>query len=112
MRLDLDRVRVEGEAQLVFDDAPAAFKDAVRRRDIPRVAALARTRDALTLLNLFRRTTEEERLIVYDRLAQLVPPPPPITRDSMRWWTPGVTGDWWAPVMKASGVEALKKKKV
>ena len=95
----------------VFDDAPIAFKEAVRRHDIARVVALARTRDAFTLLNLFRRTTEEERLIVYDRLAQLFPPPPPITRESMRWWTPGVTNAWWAPVMKASGVEGLKKKK-
>jgi hypothetical protein len=95
----------------VFDDASAEFKEALRRHDIARVVALARTRDAFTLLNLFRRTTEEERLIVYDRLAQLVPPPPSITRDSMRWWTPGVTGDWWAPVMKASGVDAIKKKK-
>jgi len=95
----------------VFDDTSAEFKEALRRHDIARVVALARTRDAYTLLNLFRRTTEEERLIVYDRLAQLVPPPPPITRDSMRWWTPGVTGEWWAPVMKASGVEGLKKKK-
>ena len=105
---------VDAEGNLtppVFDDAPAEFKEAVRRHDIARVAALARTRDALTLLNLFRRTTEDERLIVYDRLAQLVPPPPPITRDSMRWWTPGVTNAWWAPVMNASGVNALKKKK-
>ena len=95
----------------VFDDASAEFKEALRRHDIARVVALARTRDAFTLLNLFRRTTEEERLIIYDRLAQLVPPPPPITRDSMRWWTPGVTNAWWAPVMKASGVEGLKKKR-
>jgi len=96
----------------VFDDASPAFKEAIRRHDIPRAAALARTRDEFTLLNLFRRTTEEERFIVYDRLAQLVPPPPSITRESVRWWTPGSTGDWWAPVMKASGIEAIKKKRV
>lgn len=95
----------------VFDDASPAFKDALRRHAIPAALAAARPRDALTLLNLFSRTSEEERLLVYDRLAQLVPPPPSITRESMRWWTPGITGDWWAPVMKASGVEALKKKK-
>jgi hypothetical protein len=95
----------------VFDDAAPAFKEAVRRRDIARIAALARTRDALTLLNLFSRLGEEERLIVYDRLAQLVPPPPPITRESMRWWTPRATEPWWAPVLKASGVESIKKKK-
>jgi len=95
----------------IFDDASPEFKDALRRHDIARAAALARPRDALTLLNLFSRVSEEERFVVYDRLAQLVPPPPPITRESVRWWTPGSTGAWWAPVMKASGVEALKKKK-
>jgi hypothetical protein len=95
----------------VFDDASPSFKDAVLRHDIPRAAALARTRDAFTLLNLFSRATEEERLVVYDRLAQLVPPPPEITRESVRWWTPRSTGDWWPPVLKASGVDAIKKKK-
>jgi len=94
----------------VFDDASAAFKDAVRRHDVARIAALARQRDALTLLNLFSRTSEEERLMIYDRLAQLVPPPPSIARDSMRWWSPGVTDAWWPPVLKASGVESIKKK--
>src|SRR5437764_316199 len=93
----------------VFDDAPVAFKEAVRRHDIAQIVALARPRDALTLLNLFSRTNDEERLLVYDRLAQLVPPPAEITRQSMRWWSPGVTDAWWAPVRKASGVNAIKK---
>jgi hypothetical protein len=95
----------------VFDDASPEFKEAVRRHNIARVVALARTRDALTLINLFSRTTEEERLLVYDRLAQLVPPPAPIPRESMRWWTPGTTNEWWPAVLRASGVEALRKKK-
>jgi len=95
----------------VFDDASPAFKEAVRRHDIARVAALARLRDALTLLNLFSRASEEERLMIYDRLAALVPPPPSITRESMRWWTPRVTDAWWPPVLRASGVDAIKKKK-
>jgi hypothetical protein len=95
----------------VFDDASAAFKEAVRRHDIARAAALARTRDAYTLLNLFSRATEDERLLLYDRLSQLVPPPPSIARESMRWWSPRVTDAWWPTVLKASGVEAIKKKK-
>lgn len=95
----------------VFDDAPAAFKDAVRRHDVARIVALARRRDALTLISLFSRTNEEERLLVYDRLAQLVPPPPSIPRESMRWWTPDVTDAWWPAVRQASGVSAIKKKK-
>jgi len=95
----------------VFDDAFPEFKDAVRRNDVPRIVALARPRDALTLLNLFSRTSEEERLLVYDRLAELVPPSAPIARQSMRWWTPGLTDAWWPPVLRASGVDAIKKKK-
>jgi hypothetical protein len=95
----------------VFDDASPELKDAVRRHDVARIAATARPRDALTLLNLFSRTTEEERLLVYDRLAQLVPPPAPIPRESMRWWTPGTTNEWWPAVLRASGVEAIRKKK-
>jgi hypothetical protein len=95
----------------VFDDAPAAFKEAVRRHDIARVAALARRRDALTLVNLFSRVSEAERLLLYDRLNELVPAPPSVTRESMRWWTPGATDAWWPPVLKASGVEAIKKKR-
>ena len=97
----------------VFDDAPAEFRDAVRRNDVAHAVALARPRDALTLLNLFRwSTTEEERLLVYDRLAQFVPPPPSIERESVRWWMPGTTEAWWQPVFAASGLQAIKKKAV
>jgi hypothetical protein len=89
----------------VFDDASAEFKDAVRRRDIPRVTATARPRDALTLLNLRGHVTDDERMMLFDKLAQLVPPPPSITRESTRW------DAWWPAVLKASGVESIKKKK-
>jgi hypothetical protein len=89
----------------VFDDASAEFKDAVRRHDIVRLAAAARPRDGLTLLNLMRRTYGDERRVLFDRLAVLVPPPPSVTFDSIRW------DEWWLPVLKASGVEGLKKKK-
>jgi len=89
----------------VFDDASAEFKDAVRRRDVVGLAAAARPRDGLTLLNLMRRTYGDERRVLFERLAQLVPPPPSVTLDSIRW------DEWWLPVLKASGVEGLKKKK-
>jgi hypothetical protein len=89
----------------LFDDAPREFKEAVLRHDVARAAALARKRDALTLLSLFRRVDDDERQILFDRLAQLVPPPPSIKPDSTNW------DDWWPPVLKASGVEAINKKK-
>ena len=95
----------------VFDDAPPDFQAAVRKLDMPTIVANARTRDAFTLLNLFRLASPDERGILYDRLNQLVPAPPSITRESVRYWTPSSTELWWTPVLRASGINALKKKK-
>ncbi|HKS24177.1 MAG TPA: hypothetical protein VJZ76_15365, partial [Thermoanaerobaculia bacterium] len=89
----------------VFDDASPEFKDAVRRHDVPRLTAAARPRDALTLINLLRHAYGDDRRLLFDRLAKLVPPPSSVTFDSIRW------DEWWMPVLKASGVEGLKKKK-
>jgi hypothetical protein len=99
----------------VFDDADprfaAAVRDFGRTHDLPTIVALARRRDALTLLNLFRSSTPEERLTLYDRLNQLVPAPPSVTRDAVRDWGPRVTEPWWPPVLHASGVSEIRKKK-
>jgi ferric-dicitrate binding protein FerR (iron transport regulator) len=99
----------------IFDDAAPAFRTAVRdferRHDMATIVALARTRDALTLLNLFRTATPDERMLLYDRLNQLVPAPPSITRDSVRYWYPASTELWWRPVIRASGLQGIKKKK-
>jgi len=95
----------------IFDDAAPRFKTAVLQHDVPAIVALARTRDAFTLLNLFRLSTPDERMLLYDRLNQLVPPPPSITRESVRYWTPSSTELWWRPVLRACGIHALKKPK-
>jgi len=95
----------------VFDDAAPAFHAAIRNHDMPTILALARTRDAFTLLNLFRLATPDERMLLYDRLNQLVPAPPSITRESVRYWSPWSTELWWTPVLRASGLQALKKTK-
>jgi hypothetical protein len=95
----------------IFDDAAPRFKTAVLQHDVPTIVALARTRDAFTLLNLFRDSTPDERGMLYDRLNQLVPAPPSITRESVRYWMPESTELWWRPVLRASGIHALKKKK-
>jgi ferric-dicitrate binding protein FerR (iron transport regulator) len=95
----------------VFDDAVLAFHAAIRNHDMPAIVAYARRRDAFTLLNLFRLATPDERGILYDRLNQLVPAPPSITRESVRYWTPSSTELWWTPVLRASGINALKKPK-
>jgi hypothetical protein len=95
----------------VFDDASPVFQAAVRKLDMPTIVANARTRDAFTLLNLFRLASPDERGVLYDHLNQLVPAPPSITRESVRYWTPSSTELWWTPVLRASGINALKKKK-
>ena len=106
----------DGELSVpIFDDAAPAFRIAVRelerKHDIATILALARTRDTLTLLNLFRIATPDERMLLYDRLNQLVPAPPSITRESVRYWSPWTTELWWRPVIRASGLQGIKKKK-
>jgi hypothetical protein len=95
----------------IFEDASPAFKEAVRRGDLETALALARRRDALTLINLFRFADEEARAKIYDRLNALVPAPPGITREAVRYGSFRTVQDWWPDVLKASGVNALKKKK-
>lgn len=87
----------------VFDDASPQFKQAIARRDLNAALPLARRRDALTLLTLFRSVKAEERQRLYERLNQLVPAPPGVT--------PIALDAWWPAVIKASGVSAIKKKK-
>jgi hypothetical protein len=95
----------------IFEDAAPAFQQAVIRGDLKTALPLARRRDALTLINLFRFANEEERLMIYDRLNTLVPAPATVTRDALRYGNIGTVEPWWPDVMKASGVTSIKKKK-
>ena len=92
----------------IFDDAPFQTSDSL---DV--ILRNARTKDAFTLLNLLPRAANgDERARIYDRLNALVPAPPGVTRETVRdRWSFGVVDAWWPPVMKASGVSAIKKKK-
>src|SRR5207237_1509760 len=47
------------------------------------VLANSRVRDTLTLWNLLPRVSGEDRALVYDRLAALVPPPAGVTREGV-----------------------------
>ncbi len=79
-----------------FEDASEAFRAALARVDFDRdspiqgyttplamVVSTARVRDTLSLWNLLPRVSGEDRLLVYDRLARLVPPPPGVTREGV-----------------------------
>jgi hypothetical protein len=48
---------------------------------------------------------------IYDRLNALVPAPPGLTREAIRYGNFRTVQDWWPDVLKASGVNAIKKKK-
>jgi hypothetical protein len=88
-----------------FGDSSARFQEALetvnfdtedaqaRADALTIVLAEAQTRDAFTLLNLFRRVDAEDRGRIYDRLAVLLPPPAGVTRqnavdsdDMSAWW--------------------------
>jgi hypothetical protein len=79
-----------------FEDASEAFRTALARVDFDRdsptqgyrtplamVVSTARVRDTLSLWNLLPRVSGEDRSLVYDRLAKLVPPPPGVTREGV-----------------------------
>lgn len=97
-----------------FEDAPAAFCEALSKFDFGSVTAEqkktelekilndARKRDALTVWHLLSRVDEAERGRVYDKLATLVPPPTGVTREGIlkldqkmldRWWNALDLGD-------------------
>jgi len=71
----------------------------------------ARQRDALTLLNLFSRAQENERLLIFDKLNQLVPAPAGITRETARNWQLNSMDAWWPVVQQALGLGEIKKGK-
>ena len=95
----------------LFEDSSPEFQAAILRGDLNTALPLARRRDALTLINLFRFANEEERLMIYDHLDALVPAPPAVTRDAIRYGSIRTVEPWWPSVLKASGVSAIKKKK-
>jgi hypothetical protein len=76
-----------------FEDASETFRAALGKVDsdhdsvgqtnttsLKVVLSNARVRDTLTLWNLLPRVSGEDRALVYDRLAGLVPPPSGVTR--------------------------------
>ena len=77
-----------------FEDASASFRAALARVDFESVTTdrsksldsllrWARVRDTLTLLHLLGRVDGNDRVQVYERMAELVPLPPGVTREGV-----------------------------
>lgn len=90
-----------------FEDAPKPFEVKLAALDFgalgpqDRAEALrlvlteARVRDAFTLWHLLSRVEGDERVSVYDRLAELVPPPSDVTREGVLRSDKPMLGLWW-----------------
>jgi len=90
-----------------FEDAPAKFRSALenfdfkdstpqqRSSDLEIVLNEARKRDALTLWHLLARTEASQRVLVYTRLAQLVPPPTGVTEEGILRLDSSMMDKWW-----------------
>ena len=90
-----------------FEDASAEFRSALARfdfedstpeqraHDVAIVLSEARNRDALTLWHLLARVDEGQRVLVYDRLSQLVPPPATVTKEGILRLDQPMLDLWW-----------------
>jgi FecR-like protein len=98
-------MRGSGPGTAFFEDASEEFKSALRQINFgppdhraPLKVALrsARARDVYSLLRLSVRAGGEERGLIYDRAAQLVPPPPGVTRQAFIDRDAGAFDSWIA----------------
>jgi hypothetical protein len=90
-----------------FEDSSAEFRAALTRfdfedstpqqrtHDVTIVLGEARKGDALTLWHLLARVDEGQRVLVYDRLSQLVPPPATVTKEGIMRLDQRTLDLWW-----------------
>jgi hypothetical protein len=90
-----------------FEDAAESFRAALAKLDdegtgtgehteaLHIVLTQSRERDALTLWHLLVRVPENERGMVYDRLAKLVPAPEGVTREGILRLDQTMLDQWW-----------------
>jgi hypothetical protein len=99
--------RKEGPGTPYFEDSSEKFREAVHALDFAAVGpaerkealrtalAQARRRDAFTLWHLLVRVNEQERPMVYDRLATLVKAPVGTTREGTLQLDAAMLDRWW-----------------
>lgn len=95
----------EALAEVNFGPAEA------RAQSLRVVLAEARPADALTLLSLLSRVEAEERGLLFDRLAQLLPPPAGVTREGIVRGDRTMTNRWWDRLDLGDLKKSGKKKK-
>jgi hypothetical protein len=94
-----------------FRRALAALEFAGDQTALPRVLALARSDDAISLWHLLARTAGAARVAVYERLAELVPPPAGVERDAVLRLEPRALDTYWNWLPHSVWLKGLKKKK-
>jgi len=99
--------RKEGPGTPFFEDSPEEFRLALRALDFEQLSASdrskalrtvlrqARPRDGFTLWHLLSRVSDEERPMVYERLAALVRPPAGTTREGVLRLDRAMMDGWW-----------------
>ena len=107
-----------------FEDAPAVFRDSLRRIDFSdsdsgKSAALhamlnqARPRDTLTLWHLLTRVSGDDRVRVYEKMAAYSPPPEGVTRegvlqlnrDMLEAWKQELEWNWISGKTKGKAID-------
>jgi len=90
-----------------FEDSSAEFRAALTRfdfedntpqqraHDVAIALREARNRDALTLWHLLARVDDQQRILVYDRLSQIVPPPATVTKEGILRLDQPMLDRWW-----------------
>jgi hypothetical protein len=98
---------VQGPGTPYFEDASEQLRGALhafdfeslsaadRQQALRMILAQARRRDAFTLWHLLFRVNDEERPLLYDRLAFLVPPPEGVTREGTLALNSPMMDAWW-----------------
>ena len=98
---------VQGPGTPYFEDASGQLRSALhafdfeslsaadRQQALRVILAQARRRDAFTLWHLLFRVNDEERPLLYDRLASLVPPPAGVTREGTLALNSPMMDAWW-----------------
>jgi hypothetical protein len=78
-------------ARFDFEDRTAEQ----RSEDLTIVLRTARRGDALTLWHLLARVEEDHRVLVFDRLRELVPPPPAVAKEGILHLDQPMLDLWW-----------------